>query len=80
VAVAFEECPRVPEFIDLPGLKVKQITMPVKVSGMQEINVTGLTSGIDIMKIIYRNKIYRQVMIRKNFRQKTQFFRRLFDY
>lgn len=55
------------EFTDLSGRKVKRITQAVVVPGRQEIQITGLASGIYIVNLFYGNQTIKQLMVRKGF-------------
>jgi hypothetical protein len=54
------------EFIDLSGRMVKRITQQVPAAGLQEIEVTGLASGIYIVNFRYRNQNLKQVVLRSD--------------
>jgi len=52
------------EFFDLAGRKVKHISQPVVFSGIQEISVKGMASGVYTVRIIYGDEAFKQIMVR----------------
>jgi len=57
------------EFIDLSGRKVKHMKQLVPAAGIQEIEVTGLESGVYVVNLLYRNQSLKQVVLRNDCNQ-----------
>ncbi len=52
------------EFFDLSGRKIQQIIYPVGYAGIQEINTGGLSPGVYLVKLTYRDQMSQQIVIR----------------